>query len=96
MVILESLLAFAVFTVGGLIIGEIMSGPDPRPDHAIVLALSTASRHPAVAIALATANFPTLNVSSTILVYSLLSGVICALYVRWRRSRSAPAVHAQV
>jgi BASS family bile acid:Na+ symporter len=49
-------LALAAFVAIGLIVGRLLGGPDP--EDRVVLALSTASRHPGVALAIATANFP--------------------------------------
>lgn len=52
----STVLAMAMFTVAGLAIGHLLGGPDP--DHAVVLGLSTACRHPAIAFGFASANFP--------------------------------------
>lgn len=49
-------LALAAFVAIELIVGHLLGGPDP--EDRVVLALSTASRHPGVALAIATANFP--------------------------------------
>ena len=51
-----SIIAMAAFVVVGLTVGHALGGPDG--DHRLVLALSTASRHPAIALAIAKANFP--------------------------------------
>jgi BASS family bile acid:Na+ symporter len=51
-----TILAFAAFVVVALAVGHFLGGPDP--DERTVLALASASRHPAVAIAIAHANFP--------------------------------------
>jgi bile acid:Na+ symporter, BASS family len=51
-----TLVAFAGFIVVGLTVGHLLGGPDPG--DRTVLALSTASRHPGVALAIADANFP--------------------------------------
>ena len=47
-----TVLIMALVAAGGLLLGHALGGP--RPEHRIVLALSTASRHPAVALAVAT------------------------------------------
>jgi bile acid:Na+ symporter, BASS family len=51
-----TVLSLIVFALVGLVIGHLLGGPqfDKRP----VLALATASRHPAVALAIAHENFP--------------------------------------
>ena len=46
----------AGFVAIGLIVGHLLGGADP--EDRVVLALSTASRHSGVALAIATANFP--------------------------------------
>ena len=51
-----TLLAMLVFCLIGLGVGHLLGGPAPR-DRAM-LALSSAARHPGVAMAIATANFP--------------------------------------
>jgi BASS family bile acid:Na+ symporter len=51
-----TVLSLTVFALVGLVVGHLLGGPefDNRP----VLALATASRHPAVALAIAHENFP--------------------------------------
>ena len=51
-----TILSLGGFALTGLIIGHVLGGPEP--DNRPVLALATASRHPAVALAIAHANFP--------------------------------------
>ena len=51
-----TLVALVVFVAIGLLVGHLLGGPDP--DHSVVLALSTASRHPAIALSIASAEFP--------------------------------------
>ncbi len=77
------------FVVVGLLIGHLMGGPDPA--HSVVLALSTACRHPAIALAIATANFPDQRFGGTIILYLLVSTVIGIPYVAWQRRRSMAA-----
>jgi hypothetical protein len=52
-----TLVAMTIFAVAGLIVGHFLGGPEPS--HSIVLALSTACRHPAIAMAIAAAAFLT-------------------------------------
>lgn len=61
----STVLAMAMFTVAGLAIGHLLGGPDP--DHAVVLGLSTACRHPAIAFGFASANFPDQHFGALIL-----------------------------
>jgi bile acid:Na+ symporter, BASS family len=53
------------------------------------LALSTACRHPALAIAIDKANVPTEhNVLSAVLLYLLLNAVLTLPYVQWQRKKA--------
>jgi bile acid:Na+ symporter, BASS family len=87
-----SALAIAIFTVAGLAIGHVLGGPNP--DHSLVLALSTACRHPAVALFLATANFPDRNFGATILLYLIVSAIVGIPYLAWQERQAAGAVAA--
>jgi bile acid:Na+ symporter, BASS family len=75
-----TILTLTAFALIGLIIGHLLGGPELG--HRTVLALSTASRHPAVALAIAQANFPEQKLSgAAILWYLILSGVVSAFYL---------------
>ena len=77
------LLAVTAFIVIGLGVGHWFGGP--HADEATVLALSTASRHPAIALAVAKINFPDEpNLGATILLYLLVLTVLSVPYV-WRQ-----------
>jgi BASS family bile acid:Na+ symporter len=82
----STLVAIAAFVVVGLAAGHILGGP--QPEHATVLALSTTSRHPAIALAVAKINFPNEPyLGATILLYLIVLAVITVPYVaRQRRS----------
>jgi BASS family bile acid:Na+ symporter len=81
----ETLLAIILFTVIGLAVGHAMGGPDP--DHSVVLALSASSRHPMIAYAIASANYPELRFGGTIVLALLVNGVVGALYLAWQRKQ---------
>ena len=83
--------ALTAFVVAGLAVGHWMGAPEP--EHSAVLALSTACRHPAIALAIASANFPDLRFGGTIILYLLVSAVVGFPYVAWQRRRrvAAPA-----
>jgi BASS family bile acid:Na+ symporter len=51
-----TVVAIAAFVLVGLAAGHLLGGPDP--EDRTVQALSTASRHPGIALAIASANFP--------------------------------------
>ena len=48
--------AIVAFVGAGLVAGHLLGGPDP--EDSVVLALSSAGRHPAIALSIAAANFP--------------------------------------
>lgn len=80
----------AVMAVIGLVVGHVLGGP--RSDDRTVLALSTASRHPAVALAAAVASGEeTKAVLAAILLYLLVATIVSVPYVMWRRRTSSPA-----
>jgi BASS family bile acid:Na+ symporter len=85
-----TLLAMIGFVVVGLVVGHLLGGPEPN--NRTVLALSTACRHPGIAIALASANYPDNHeVTAAILLYLILNIVVCLPYLRWRRRARAVA-----
>jgi BASS family bile acid:Na+ symporter len=79
------LLALMAFVLVGLGVGHWLGGP--QPEDATVLALSTASRHPAIALAVAKLNFPDEpHLGATILLYLLVLTLLTVPYVlRMRR-----------
>jgi BASS family bile acid:Na+ symporter len=80
-----TIVAMAVFVAVGLAVGHVLGRPNP--DDAVVLALSTACRHPAIAFSIATANYPNERFGGTILLYLLVSAIISAVYIIWMRRR---------
>lgn len=82
------------FTVLALGVGHLMGGPDG--DHATVLALCCASRHPALALTIASTNYPRESVAAAVIVVQLVSGVLTPMYLNRRRaSREAPALQEE-
>jgi bile acid:Na+ symporter, BASS family len=75
---------FVAFVVFGLAVGHFLGGPDS--DERVTLALSTACRHPALAIAIAGANFPDeKRVAGAVVLYLLLNALVCFPYIAWQR-----------
>ena len=76
--------ALVAFTVVGVAVGHALGGPNA--DRRAVLALATGSRHPGVALAIATINFPARSDVIAVVIYHLAIGALVALpYVIWRR-----------
>jgi BASS family bile acid:Na+ symporter len=85
-----TIVAIVMFTLAGLAVGHLMGRGDP--DQSTALAVSTACRHPAVALSVASANFPDQPFGAAILLYMVVSASVALPYIVWRRTlRSAPA-----
>lgn len=82
-----TVMALAIFVLIGLVTGHVLGGPEP--DHAVVLALSTACRHPAIALAVASANFPEQRFGAMIVLYLIVNIILSALYIAWLKRRAA-------
>lgn len=79
-----TLLALSAFALIGFAVGHLFGSTDPA--NRSVLALATATRHPAVALAIAHANFPDQKLAAPVVIlYLLLSGVLSAVYLAWAR-----------
>jgi bile acid:Na+ symporter, BASS family len=79
-----TVLAFVAFTVVGLAVGHVLGGPDA--DNRTVLALATASRHPGVALTIATQIYPDQKlVAPALLLYLIVGAITSTPYVMWRR-----------
>ncbi len=85
-------LAVVAFICTGLLLGHLLAAR--KADHAAVLGLATACRHPGIALAVAAANFPGQAFVGTLLLYLLASLVLCIPFVRWERSRVAAELRA--
>ena len=57
-----------------------------------MLALATASRHPALALAIAHANFPEQKLAApAVLLYLIVSGIVTALAPKLYKAKTIPA-----
>lgn len=82
-----TLFALVAFVAIGLAVGHLLGGP--KEDQDVVLALSTGSRHPAIALAIARANFPDEpNLAATVVLYLLVGAIVGMVYMAWLRRRS--------
>lgn len=84
-----SVTAMLLFLGAGFAVGHVLGGPDP--EHSLVLALSTACRHPAIALSIAAANFPTEAFGPAILLYVLLGVIAGVPYIAWQRRQMGTA-----
>ena len=85
-VIGQGTLVVTVAVVGfGLLVGHLIGGPDPGNRGA--LASATVSRHPAIALLLASGAFPQheATVIGTVLLYLLAALLLAVPYERWRK-----------
>jgi bile acid:Na+ symporter, BASS family len=86
-----TLAALVAFSVTGLAVGHALGGSEPR--DRLTLALSTAARHPGVAMAIARANFPDQAlVLPTVVLYVLINTFVSTLYAK--RTRTQVSVNA--
>jgi BASS family bile acid:Na+ symporter len=81
-----TLIAIAIFVLAGLAAGHVLGGPDA--DGRTMLALAAASRHPAIAFAIASANFPEERFGATILLYLLMSALAGVPYTLLQRKKA--------
>lgn len=83
-----TLLAFIAFVAVGLVVGHLLGGPDSV--NGTVLALATSTRHPGVALVIATGIFPGDKfVAPALVIYLLVATIASVPYVKWRsRQRS--------
>lgn len=87
-------LVIAAFVLIGLAVGHFLGGPDEG--QRTVLAFSTATRHPAVAMAIAHANFPNQQLApAAILLYLLVCTIVSIPYQGRRQKRHARAAAAE-
>jgi BASS family bile acid:Na+ symporter len=78
-----TLVALLVFALVGILLGHVLGGPDP--DNRTVLALASGTRHPGVAIAIASVTFPEERaVVAVVLWHLIVSAVVAIPYVKRR------------
>jgi BASS family bile acid:Na+ symporter len=81
-----TLLAVIGFVYLGLLVGHMVGGPDSQ--DRTVLALATASRHPAVALAVAAALFPDQKLAPAAVLLSLIVGILATVPYSVRRQKA--------
>jgi BASS family bile acid:Na+ symporter len=74
--------AMASFIVAGLFFGHAFGGPEDG--NRLTLAISTATRHPGVAVAIAQSNFPGEPLAmAAVLLYLIVAAFVSLPYLRW-------------
>jgi BASS family bile acid:Na+ symporter len=77
-----TILVMVFFALVGFATGHLLGGPDP--DDRTVLALSTATRHPGIAIAIVLANYPDQKLApAAAILYVLVSAIASKPYLAW-------------
>jgi BASS family bile acid:Na+ symporter len=88
-----TLLVLALFTTLGLAAGHLLGGPDPH--HSTVLALASGTRHPGVALAIASVNSPDPKLVLAVVLWHLIVATVVGIpYVKWRKRSYAAEVAA--
>ena len=80
-----TVLAILAVVAVGFLAGHLLGGPDPR-DRA-VLAISSASRHPGIALLIAGANFREPRVKAVILLFLVVGLIATVFYQVWCKRR---------
>ena len=81
----DTVTVVGAFVVGAFAVGHLLGGPDRR--HSAVLAFATGCRHPATALALASANFPGGDEHAAVALYGVATAVVGAAYTLWFKGR---------
>ncbi|TPL02538.1 Na+-dependent transporter [Mesorhizobium sp. B2-4-14] len=77
-------LCLVLFSAIGILLGHLLGGPDPG--NRTVLALACGSRHPGIALAITSLNFPAeTGVTALILYHLVIGALVSALYLRWNK-----------
>lgn len=86
-----AMLALTIFMMAGTIAGHVLGGPLEK--DRTTLALASSARHPGLALAIASANFPEqkLLVAGAVFAYLILRLILVVPYTNWRAMAPAPA-----
>ena len=84
-----TILAIVLFVVIGMAVGHLLGRPERG--NSVGLALASSCRHPAIALTIASANFPNQHFAGTILLYVLVSALIGVPYVMYMHRCEVPA-----
>lgn len=78
-----TILAIEAVVAVGLFAGHVLGSPDPY--QRVALALSSAARHPGIALMIAAANFSEAGIKATVLLFVILGVLTGAAYQRWAK-----------
>lgn len=78
----RTILAMLLFNVFALGIGHLLGGPNP--DRAVVLGISSACRHPAVALTIASVNYPGEKFTAAVMLCVAINMLVTTPYLRWQ------------
>jgi BASS family bile acid:Na+ symporter len=82
------MVTIARVVVGGLLAGHLLGGPDQQDRGALAIACTT--RHPGVALLIASQNFPQPEIKAVILLFLTVSILVVLPYQLWfKRHRLA-------
>jgi predicted Na+-dependent transporter len=80
------LACLVAFTLVGVAVGHFLGGPNPH--NRAVLALATGTRHPGIAIAISSINFPSQKAVLSVVLFHLIIGAIVSLPYVQRHKRA--------
>jgi BASS family bile acid:Na+ symporter len=80
-------LAIILLTAGALLGGHLLGGPEPATRT--ILAVTSASRYPALCFLVIALNYPRLGVEGVVIAYTLIAALARIPYIAWRK-RQAP------
>lgn len=81
----HTLAAVVLFVVGSFLAGHLLGGSDRR--ESAILAFATSCRHPATAVALASANFPEADEHAAVALYGVVTAAVGLVYTQWAKRR---------
>ena len=80
-------LAIVLLTVGALLAGHLLGGPEPATRT--ILAVASAARYPALCFLVIALNYPRMGVEGVVITYWLLAALARMPYIAWRRRQAA-------
>lgn len=78
----KTIIAMVLFNLFALGIGHLLGGPNP--DRAVVLGISSSCRHPAVALTIASVNYPGETFTAAVMLCVAVNMLVTTPYLRWQ------------